>query len=1164
MSRRLSSILSGLATLPMALALVGGVLAAPPVNLSFTDSQGLTALYRYSLRDDWNPTEERGLLMYFHGQHNATREEMLEWLDVVRPLAWERGLVPVVVASSRAVRHDPALFAAVPGFGTRYWYPEEARLVHELLQTGLGEALSVDYDRVFFWGDSLGPCFLTYFLEKYGGIYGGGLYARCGCFWGDDRERAGVRWTPSVHWTPAAAAALRDRFRVFVQATTEDFLHSESVLMHDYYKDTLGLPTRGDLAAPGGHCAEGAVSPEEALDWLVADGRTPTPAAVPSEADRDGDGVENGADPDDDGDGAADVIDAAPLDPREWLDSDGDGIGDFADSDADGDGVDNALDAFPRNPREWADFDGDGIGDHLDSDDDSDGVPDSADDEPQGGAGSTAMRLQELQEGYYGWEGAWPVLQARMHLTKPVGFSYPKARGDRQFYQYVTLGDGPSADVQVMVDRFELPADPASGSLVEYEYDSCIINLIYIDLNGNGDLTDDGPPSAAPTEASGAAMLEVRYSSGEVIPYGIRFNVDSKGPLWYRFNSSWLGEIATPHGAPVLAGAVDSNGDGLFGVPDRRYATRVTRNHDTGDPDTFCVDLDRDTNLFCWDYWRNGAGPETVSPENAFLLDGQFLKASLAPSGRTVGLEFEGFMREGGEGIEAVPPPRIAEGGIVLADQYSGATAGAPGAVAHALGTGFARQVARAGGSLDAAGRVQGRIFDVCLTVNGIRAPLFHVSESRITFQVPAEVRVGPARVEVVVECDTERERRSESASFQIVPRRPVFLLAARRPPVILSSRIGGRSALPPATGLEFPSELATGPLPAPLRPGEVAVLYGTGFGATGPVVRTGELAPERRRLSASEVRVWLGGSELAPGDIPYVGASPGFAGVNELHVRVPDGTPPGRADVVLSIDGYSSTRGPYVEIAPPHLPVARQRFRDCAECPEMVVVPAGSFLMGAPEAEPFSPETERPVRRVVLDRPFAVGIYEVTFAEWDACLADGACHAYRPHDQGWGRGRRPVMDLTWADAQAYVEWLSRRTGQAYRLLSEAEWEYAARAWTQTAYSFGNSILRSQANYWISGWRQTLPVGSFEPNAFGLFDMHGNAGEWVQDCWHPTYEGAPSDGSAWESGPCQERVERGGSFDSGGLGLRAAARLGWPAHFRHSSLGLRVARTLLP
>ena len=157
MSRPLKSICCGLAAVPMALALVGGMLTAPPVTSSFTDSQGLMVLNRYSLRDDWNPAEERCLLMYFHGQATATAEDILDWLDVVRPLAWERGLVPVVVASSRAVRHDPAFFGAAPGFGTRHWYPADARLVHEFLQAGLGEALLIDYDRVFFWDDSLGP-----------------------------------------------------------------------------------------------------------------------------------------------------------------------------------------------------------------------------------------------------------------------------------------------------------------------------------------------------------------------------------------------------------------------------------------------------------------------------------------------------------------------------------------------------------------------------------------------------------------------------------------------------------------------------------------------------------------------------------------------------------------------------------------------------------------------------------------------------------------------------------------------------------------------------------------------------------------------------------------------------------------------------------------------
>ena len=153
-------------------------------------------------------------------------------------------------------------------------------------------------------------------------------------------------------------------------------------------------------------------------------------------------------------------------------------------------------------------------------------------------------------------------------------------------------------------------------------------------------------------------------------------------------------------------------------------------------------------------------------------------------------------------------------------------------------------------------------------------------------------------------------------------------------------------------------------------------------------------------------------------------------------------------------------------------------------------------------------------------------------------------------------------MDVRWEDAQAYAAWLSQKTGLAYRLPSEAEWEYAARAWTQTAYSFGDSILTSQANFWTTGLRQTLPVGSFEPNAFGLFDMHGNVGEWVQDCWHPSYEGAPTDGSAWETGTCLERVERGGSHDLPDFLLRSASRFNWPDHYSHHTVGFRVAKTL--
>ena len=230
----------------------------------------------------------------------------------------------------------------------------------------------------------------------------------------------------------------------------------------------------------------------------------------------------------------------------------------------------------------------------------------------------------------------------------------------------------------------------------------------------------------------------------------------------------------------------------------------------------------------------------------------------------------------------------------------------------------------------------------------------------------------------------------------------------------------------------------------------------------------------------------------------------------------------------------------------------AGETFRDCARCPEMVVVPAGSYRMGAPSHEERREGDEGPVHEVRIAKSFAVGVYEVTFSEWEACVAGGGCGGHRPHDRGWGRGNRPVIDVSWADAQAYVRWLSRRTGETYRLLSEAEWEYVARAGTTTPFHFGSTISTEQANYdgnfsYGSGRKgryreKTVPVGRFAANRFGLHDVHGNVWEWVQDCWNASYQGAPRDGSAWERGDCSKRVLRGGSWLDEPWFLRSANR----------------------
>jgi formylglycine-generating enzyme required for sulfatase activity len=256
---------------------------------------------------------------------------------------------------------------------------------------------------------------------------------------------------------------------------------------------------------------------------------------------------------------------------------------------------------------------------------------------------------------------------------------------------------------------------------------------------------------------------------------------------------------------------------------------------------------------------------------------------------------------------------------------------------------------------------------------------------------------------------------------------------------------------------------------------------------------------------------------------------------------------------------------------APPaiwRVPGALAAFKDCTGCPRMVVIPAGEFTMGSSPSE----QQAEAQHRVTIAAPFAVSKFEITFDEWDACLKNGGCDGYRPDDQGWGRGKRPAVNLSWENAKDYVNWLSRKTGKPYRLLSEAEWEYAARAGTTTPFSFGDTLSPTQANYDGSAdgsgpsevnRQKTMPVGSFPANQFGLHDMHGNAWEWVEDCWHDDYTvGAPTDGSAWLKDDCKGHVGRGGSWEDSQGELRASARTGGFKDERASTDGLRIARGL--
>ena len=249
--------------------------------------------------------------------------------------------------------------------------------------------------------------------------------------------------------------------------------------------------------------------------------------------------------------------------------------------------------------------------------------------------------------------------------------------------------------------------------------------------------------------------------------------------------------------------------------------------------------------------------------------------------------------------------------------------------------------------------------------------------------------------------------------------------------------------------------------------------------------------------------------------------------------------------------------------------------FKDCAACPQMIEVPGGAFAMGSAATEAGRAEDEGPVREVTLAEAFAIGVREVTYAEWEACAADGGCGGHLPSDWSWGGGVQPVMDVTWEQARSYAEWLAAKAGEEYRLPTEAEWEYAARAGTATPFHTGATISTAQANYdgalppYGAGEAgesraRTTAAGSFPANAFGLRDMHGNVAEWTLDCYAPSYRDAPTDGAAVESENCAERVVRGGSWRDGPEELRSANRDRRGAGAYSNTLGFRVARGALP
>jgi formylglycine-generating enzyme required for sulfatase activity len=275
-----------------------------------------------------------------------------------------------------------------------------------------------------------------------------------------------------------------------------------------------------------------------------------------------------------------------------------------------------------------------------------------------------------------------------------------------------------------------------------------------------------------------------------------------------------------------------------------------------------------------------------------------------------------------------------------------------------------------------------------------------------------------------------------------------------------------------------------------------------------------------------------------------------------------------------------------------PGITVEKTSSKDCSICPEMVPIPPGKFLMGSPEGEDGQAADELPKHEVIIPKPFAIGKFEVTFAEWDAARNDAewdvaqreanskpgtACPSNLPDDRNWGRGNRPAICVSWNDAQAYVKWLSKKTSKAYRLPSEAEWEYAARAGTTGPFFLDGVITSDQANYngkkeiypgvpEAENRQMTVPVASFSPNKWGIYQVSGNVQEWVEDCWNDNYSAKPANlklsGAAWTTGTCERRVLRGGSYTSAAKLLRSASRNRGRIDGGWYDIGFRVVRSL--
>lgn len=415
------------------------------------------------------------------------------------------------------------------------------------------------------------------------------------------------------------------------------------------------------------------------------------------------------------------------------------------------------------------------------------------------------------------------------------------------------------------------------------------------------------------------------------------------------------------------------------------------------------------------------------------------------------------------------------------------------------------------------------------------------------------------AEKQAALDAAAERERHLRLAAERAAAEREIVLMEA-------SASIDPAPAPAPQT----PPAEKTGVNPAYLGAAAVfglAVLGGAlamsgvfsgGDGTSRPEGAAGLDTTENTALAApSATQTAEGVHESAGDDEDAAGDAPSGDSGQELELAANEGL---MASAGAPLESAPDTNAEPAAAAAETEPASEAFwvFADCSECPEMMVLPSGVFAMGSPADERGRAAYEGPQRQISVDR-FAIGLAEVTFDQWQACLDGGGCGGYRPADRGYGRGDQPALSISWNDAQAYARWLSSKSGRSYRLPSEAEWEYAARGGAQSAYWWGETFDNSRV---ITG--RPSPAFEQQSNLFGLTGMLGNVREWVEDCYVNTYSDRPETAEPVRSGDCSRRVIRGGDWTSSPAELRAANRARISVSTRERTIGFRVATSDLP